>query len=412
MQLSGLQILLEETQPGSLSPQLLKIWKTEIKNSPIVQKGWIQTRGGWKTIHNNENVALKIKSRQDIKNAFARAEGLPKDNVNQKARIWFQIATLAPLINETEYSLRALKLLKESGQTVIGQDQISQTIGRVTYQRGELEASMMAYNEVPKASSLWIETVEEKAWNSLRADDFDKALGQSITLLSPALSPLVGPESYFLANLIALKACDYPRIFKNSELFKQRHKARLAGLEEIVNKGTNKNILAVMDRFDSKGVSQESAGPMVEWVPRAAYRDTKFIRYMELRRAVLAESKKGAELASSSLGGSSLDRISAESRGQAERLKQAAVQRIRTLAKAELHEYNLILNKMHIIEGEVIQRLAVDESLKGERSKLAKVEDEGDKLVFPYNSDEVWFDELDSYKARVKDCPTLKGAGL
>src|SRR5690606_6777572 len=147
-----------------------------------------------------------------------------------------QIATLAPLINETDSALRALKLLKESGQTVIGQDQVSATLGRVTYQRGELSASMKAFDEIPKSSSLWIETVEEKAWNNLRADDFDKALGQSITLLSPALAPLVGPESHFLANLIALKACDYPRIFKNSENFKQRHSARLASLQELANK--------------------------------------------------------------------------------------------------------------------------------------------------------------------------------
>jgi hypothetical protein len=104
--------------------------------------------------------------------------------------------------------------------------------------------------------------------------------------------------------------------------------------------------------------------------------------------------------------------VSSDSRTTAEKLKQAAVNRIRALARQELKEYRQILNKMHIIEGEVIQRLAVDETLKGERSKLAKVEDQGDVLVFPYNSDEVWFDELDNYKARVKDCPTLKGAGL
>ncbi len=153
--------------------------------------------------------------------------------------------------------------------------------------------------------------------------------------------------------------------------------------------------------MEQKGVSQEAAGPMVEFVPRAAFRDSKFLRYTELRRATLAEQK----LSSGLITGSPL-------KGQAERLKVAALNRARTLAKAELKEYRQILNKMHIIEGEVIHRLAVDESLKGERSKLAKVEDKGDVLVFPYSSDEVWFDELDNYKARVKDCPTLKGAGL
>lgn len=413
MQISALELLFKKTNPNSLSPQLLKMWNTEIANSAVAQKGWIQTRGGWKTLHNNEPVVIKIKNRQDIKNALAKADRVPKHNLNHKARIWWEVATLAPQINEVDYSLRALKLLKESGQTVIGQDQISSAMGRVLYQKGELDGAMVAFNEVPKSSSLWIETLEEKAWTSLRSDDFDKALGQSITLLSPALAPLVGPESYFLANLLSLKACDYPRIFKNSETFKKRHTPRLTGLEELSKTGTNKNILAAIDRFNAKGVSQEAAGPLVEWLPRAAYRDSKFIRFMELRRHSLNEAKKSSEIAASSLGGDhGLDQVIADSRAQADRLKVAAVNRVRALAREELKEYRQILNKMHIIEGEVIQRLAVDETLKGDRSKLAKVEDKGDVLVFPYNSDEVWFDELDNYKARVKDCPTLKGAGL
>jgi hypothetical protein len=284
MQLAGLDILFTKTNPGSLHPQLLKLWNTEIKNSAFVQKGWIQTRGGWKTTHNNEAVTLRIKNRQDIKNAFARADRISKDNINQKARIWWEIATLAPQINEVDYSLRALKLLKESGQTAIGQDQISSAMCRVLYQKGELDGAIVAWNEIPKSSSLWIEALEEKGWAELRGDDFDKALGHSITLLSPALAPLVGPESYFFANLIALKACDYPRIFKNSETFKKRHSPRLAGLEEIVKTGANKNMFATLERFDKNGVSQEAAGPLVEWLPRSAFRDSKFIRFIGKRR--------------------------------------------------------------------------------------------------------------------------------
>ncbi|NJM09821.1 MAG: hypothetical protein HC883_02695 [Bdellovibrionaceae bacterium] len=270
----------------------------------------------------------------------------------------------------------------------------------------------MKYRRAPTCGSkAW----KSDAWTHLRKDDFDKALGETVTLLSPAMAPLVGPESYYLANLLALKVCDYPRIFKNSDLFKTRHKERLAAMQELAKTGMNKNINALFERFDQKGVSIEAAGPLVEWVPRAAYRDQKFVRFMETRRQWLSEMKKASDLIATgdALGTSeSVQRISVDARMIANRLKQLAFQRVRSLAASELKAYHQNLNKMHIIEGEVIHRLAVDDTLKGQRSKLAKVEDQGEVLVFPYNSDEVWFDELDNYKARVKDCPTLSKAAL
>lgn len=414
MTLSGLDMVLS-TSPKNLHPELLKVWKTEMKNSHWIQKGWMQTSGAWAAVHNNSPTTVKIKSLRDINKAFARAAALPKDNVNEKARIWWQIATQAPLINQVDQALKALKLMRESGQTVVGADQISSTYARALYQKGDIDAALNAFYEIPKSSSLWIESVEERAWAHLRKDDYDKALGETVTLLSPAMAPLVGPESYYLANLLSLKVCDYPRIFKNSELFKKRHKDRLASLQELQKTGSNKNVHAIFDRFDRGGVTIEAAGPLVDAVPRATYRDQRFLRFMESRRQWLIEAQKASDMIATgdALGTSeNVQRIVTDGRRIADRLRQLAYQRVRVLAAAEVKEYRQILNKMHIVEGEVIHRLAVDDSLKGERSKLSKVEDQGDVLVFPYKSDEVWFDELDNYKARVKDCPSLKKAAL
>lgn len=416
MPYTGLQLLVSSTQPGRLHPQLLKIWSTEMKGSKIIQQGWIQTAGGWKTVVNNDPVSLRIKNKKDIAAAFKRADGLAKEQVGAKARIWWQIATQAPQINDTDSALKALKLLKESGQGVIGQDMIQSAFARVLYQKGDMEAALLAFHSIPKSSPLWIESVEERAWAYLRKDDFDKALGEVTTLLSPALAPLVGPESYFLSNLMSLKICDYTRLFKTSENFKKRNRERLADIQSLANSGTNKNLSPVIERFEKHGVSIEAAGPLVASVPRAAFRDAKFVRFMETRRLLTAELAKANELkeASATLGGAGeLERFTLANSKQADRARQNALQRLRTLAAAEVNEFRVILNKMHIVEAEVIERLHLDDNLKGERSKLAKAEPEqGDVLVFPYNTDEVWLDELDNYKARVKDCPVLKGASL
>ena len=186
-------------------------------------------------------------------------------------------------------------------------------------------------------------------------------------------------------------------------------------LQQLSDSGSNKNINAILSKFEQKGVNLEAIGTMVESIPRSTFRDQKIIKYLESRKEILSELDKSLQVSdfAQTLGESTLlAKTMGSAKAKADRYKQLTILRLRVLAAAELKEYKIILNKMHIVEAEVIQRLHVDESLKGERSKLSKNDDTGDVLVFPYNSDEVWFDELDNYKARVKDCPTLKGASL
>jgi hypothetical protein len=405
----GLSTLLEKTQPQNLQASLLRLWHPELTSSAWVQKGWILGAGRWKPEIDNQPVHLTLKTKHDVTKAFARAQAVPSDHVNARARIWWQIATRAPQINDTASALKAVRLLKNSKQTIIGQDQLLSAEGRVLFQKGDFQAADNAYEQIPKSSTLWVQSLEERAWGDIRQDDYDKALGKSVTMLSPALVPLVGPESYFLANYLSLKACDYPRIFKNSELFKQRYRDRLGDLQDLAKTGSNKELAGILDRFDQQGVTLDAAGPQIASIPRASLHDRKFLDAMTSRRQILGEVKK-ASSDNQSLG--LLAQWSKTGAVKSEILKREAVQRLKTLAQNELEEYRNILNKMHVIEAEVIERLHVDDSLKGQRNKLSKVEDKGDVLVFPYESDEVWFDELDNYKARVKDCPTLKGASL
>ncbi len=414
MPFTALETLIGRTDPAKMDSQLVKMWTTELKNSALIQKGFIATSGGWTKIVNNEVTSVKLKSKADIVRAFARANATPKDNPNAKARILWQIATQAPQFGDTDSSLKAIKLMRESGQNVIAADQIIINQARVLYQKGEVDAALNIYAQIPKGSSLWIDAVEERAWAHLRQQDYDKAMGVVTTAMSPVLAPLAGPETFFLANLMAYRVCDYARLFKNSETFKLRHRTRLADTQELAQKGTNHAIDQVFASFEQNGVSQESAGALVESLPRGLVRDTAFVRAMESRRALLAEISRASKLLENTetLGGNpDLEKSIALNRSKADRFHQQAFQRARVLAQTDLREYRMILNKMHIIEGEVIQRLSMDENLKGQRSKLAQKDDSGDVLVFPYTN-EVWMDELDNYQARVKDCPTLKGASL
>src|SRR4051812_24965907 len=43
MPYTALEMVIQSTQPSRLNPELLKLWTTEMKSSPFVQRGWIQT---------------------------------------------------------------------------------------------------------------------------------------------------------------------------------------------------------------------------------------------------------------------------------------------------------------------------------------------------------------------------------
>ena len=405
LRLSALEMLTGQTRPSQVETKLLGQWTAELKTSPLVQKGWVPMFHGWDKIVNNSPVSMKLKTPKQIQAAFARADKLPKDQVNARARIWWAIATGTPQQDDVTSALKALTLMEASSQTLIGTDLVASVHGRVLYQKNDIAGAEAQFAKIPKSSSLWVENLEERAWGHLRKDEYDAALGDSITLLSPALAPLVGPESYFLANLLALKVCDYPRLFKTSDLFKLRHRQRLIDLQALVKDGTTPAFEQVLTAFDAGGVGIDAAGPQIVALPRAALRDRFFVRYAEMRRLYLQE----AELAS---GKPEFSQLAASNHAKADQMRVEEQKRARQLAKAELDQYRIILDKLHLIEGEVIERLHLDPNLKGQRSTLSQAEDKGDVLVFPYKTKEVWFDELGNYKAQVKDCPTLKGASL
>lgn len=415
---NGLPLIASESvlqlNAKDLSPEVIEKWKPTLETSAYVQKAWVNTHKTWHALLGASPINPDLSTRAKIRNAMKQADRLPKDRMREKAALWWQIATRAPLIDETSLSLEALQKLKESGQTQIGADQISLATARVLYQRGDIDNAIKSYKEVPKSSDLWLQSVEERAWGFLRKNDFDQALGEVTTLLAPTFEKMVGPEPYYLTNLLALKVCDYPRIFKTSDLFKNRHRTRLAELQTIAQQGTGKSVTASFDKMDQKGVNFQALGPHVEFLPRTLLKDREFNKHMGYRHALLQELKSAQKLQeeTAALGANAeLDRMVMESKMKLDDSRARAMSRLRQLAQMEVKEFKQNVNKLHIIEAQVIERLHLDDNLKGPRSQLAQIKDQGDVMVFPYN-DEVWLDELDNYKARVKDCPTLKGASL
>jgi hypothetical protein len=81
------------------------------------------------------------------------------------------------------------------------------------------------------------------------------------------------------------------------------------------------------------------------------------------------------------------------------------------MAKSDLQDVETNLNKLQLVEAEIMQRLHLVEGSKDDkRRKAGNFNKDKNQVEFPFNG-EIWIDELDAYQVQAKECPTLgKGA--
>lgn len=397
---SAIRQLMRSTQPGDLDPALLALWRplinayvAELSPGPGINASWMRL------FSLNPPV---IKSKAQIPGALARAMSIPNDDGSKPLALW-NVATNAPAFGDVSNAQKALTALKSLKQNQVGADQITLATARVLYQKGDVDGAIDAYEAIPKSSDFWIQALEERAWAHLRKKEHDAAVNDITTLLSPAIAPLAGPEPYFLSELTSLQVCDYPKILRTSKQFKERQRERLVQLEQLSKTGNNKAVGAVMAGFDEYGFGWKAVSANLQWLPHDFMRDRIFSSNMKRRLELLTENRNASRLddAPEAKG------LTAENGDLAEKARAAATARLRTLATEELEEYRVTINKLHIVEAEVIQRLYIDERLKGKRKPVQQAKDDDDTIHFPYSDDEIWMDELDHYKSNVKACPGL-----
>jgi hypothetical protein len=394
--LVGLQNLVRETEAQNLSPALMELWQPMLNVYVTQLPPGLEFNASWKRLFSSRE--LSITKSSQIPGLLKQASNMSDKNL-EKARLLWKLSTLAPQWNDTSNALKALNLLKNMKQSLIGDDQIELATARVLYQKADVKGAIEHYLNVPKSSEFWIESLEERAWAHLRLNEHDESVSDITTLLSEPFAPITGPETYFLSELSSLKVCDYPKILKTSTLFKKRHKERLTEISSLAKTGTNKGVEGLLAGFDKYGFSVRGAGPNIQWMPRAFMRDRIFASNMQFRLELMKEAKTAQDL--------NLPEMVANNQAMADQARSNAASRLQTLAQIDTEEYRITINKLHIVEAEVIERLYVDERLKGKRADVAVAKDERNTITFPYSDKEVWMDELDHYHSTVKNCPAL-----
>ena len=294
----------------------------------------------------------------------------------------WQAALWAPTFDKVSLALKILHWLDGEVQAEVEQDQIDLALARTYFQQPNLQKAIQHYRKVPSDSDSWLEAQEEMAWTYLRLNQHNKTISALATVTSPVFSRVIRAEPYFLKSLTHLQICDYKGVFKTTQVFKKNFGKRAPALQQLVDQGSSPAAEAAIDLLKYSPLKMTSVGKQAPQLPSLFWRDQFFQRHiLNWRRT---------------------------NRGT---YRQSAMKRLRDLARQDVAEISGMIQKMHIVEAEVIQRLHMDVHLTDTKVKQQNQKDSKDKLYFPYTS-EVWLDELDSYQAKVKDCPTLRKASL
>jgi hypothetical protein len=296
-------------------------------------------------------------------------------------------------------------------------DLMNLTAARLLYQAGYLDAAKKYYEKVTKSSDDWFDAQEELAWTELRKGEAQNALAITRSLVIPAFLPLISPEAVFAKSLAHLKVCDYPEVAKALQLFRDTFKERSKLLMALSDSGNTPAVDAFVTRMKANRRLQiTDFGAEAAKLPRFVARDEILGRAIQLDREFEAESSKFKELYGRSVTGGTakvgfqgrLEQVRRELETRSRGARAAVYLRIKALARDELDEISQVLTKMHIVEAELLQQVAMsDRVIKStEGTKVAEKKGttgtrDRDRVVFP-DDGETWFDEVSHYQVDLK----------
>lgn len=310
------------------------------------------------------------------------------------------------------------QLIQFADSKVLSKDLINLTTGRILFQVGALTPASDFFQKVKRDSIYWLDAQEALAWIYFRKNKLNDVIAVTTALDNPLFAQDIGPEVYFVRTFAQLRLCDYQAVANQIEKFRDRFKVRSLALNKVIKEtnvaGEMLNALSnlQLQKLESgkretnelfmMKISAEDLGKTAKFWPRLIQHDL-FLNYYLQRLAVLDFEIKKA---------SSYSKINiTRTKDDLEKIRRhelnLAQDRLRELAKRDLLDITKHLNKMHLIEAELMQRL-VHFAKSGGKANLTSEEVKGstgsrarDVLRFPASGD-LWMDEVGYFNVEVK----------
>jgi len=415
MPILGLEGLFQIQEPKKIHFQLINSWRELASDShPAWLIAQIQWKEEWSEVF-GPAIGIRVQSAELSK--IQKKEELEKLSMmaavdsKERALIDWNLALAYAKESKADQAAKIISALMKAKNNPVPMDLMNITAARLLYQNGYFDAAIRYYDKIPKSSEDYLEAQEEKSWSYLRKAEPQNALAVTQTLIQPVLSNQVGPESWFVRSLALLKVCDYPAVLEALQGFPKEYKNRTIELEKLSKSADVEAVQKVLEKMKTQNLSRADAVKDSKFLPRLLTRDERLRFLLKTQVQLKAEASSAEELYARSLQMTGLqgqfETLKNQINQRHSMVKAATLNRVQELAKNEVEETKKILNKLHIVEAEVIQQVEVASKLAKnlERAVDPKLGSTGsitkDSLKFPYEK-EIWFDEITNYKVDIK----------
>lgn len=405
--ITGLEKLVAVKEPKKIHFYLLNLWR---EAAPESHASWSVARVDWTqdwTEVLGMGIEVKVKARQigfsqGVAQLSEMAKRAPTDS-RERGLIEWNLALAYSMNDQADEAAKIMAALLKSPNNPVSEDLIHLTAARLLFQKGYFDAAVRYYEKIPKASDYWLEAQEEIAWSYIRKGQPQNALAVTKTLVNPLFKGQTGPESHFVRALAQLKICDYPGVVGELQTFPKTFKARALEMRKISNEPGQPAVVRVLSEMQKRPLRWEDLGGDSQLLPRMITRD-QALRDLIAAQNELEREAKAAQALGAKLPGR-FDGISQDLALRASAAKTASLGRIQELAAREVKETKSVLDKLHIVEAEVIQQVAMSDKVARKVDAFELKEGstgarDRDVLKFKAGAD-VWFDELANYKVDV-----------
>lgn len=426
LEVQGIETLFT-AKPQRIDKALRQLWQGQMQDEG---EHWAFTNIVWSepwTQLFGVTAEVKVRARRFDQNLSSQqAEALlRKTQDGTWERDWLQWQFAVALISEGKDILGAkiLKNLTAKASPKVSKDLLWLTAARVLYQNGFLTESIQYYDKIQKASEYWYEAHEEKGWAYLRKGQPQNTIAITQSLLLDSLAADIGPMPFYQGALADLKVCSYSDVAKHLESFKARFSEKGKILQSLSRQGDTPDANLLIQKLQKGRISMADLGGAGARLPRLSSRD-EYLFYLAQRSFRLEQEAQTAKVLhsqSASQGTAfvgfqgAMEEFSNKAKSRATISRGAALSRLKALASDEIREIQGVLQKMQIVEAELIQQLALSDRLikdnVGLNSKQKGTTGSSRRFTLKFPQDgEVWFDEISNYKVDVaKGCEVQKG---
>lgn len=287
-------------------------------------------------------------------------------------------------------------------------------LARIHYEYKQFDRSAYYFDQIDRDSENWLTSLYEASWAYYQRGDFEKALGNLLTLHSPFFEREYFPESKLVKAIIYYEACRYTETREIVDEFLQR-------------------FTRVMKEIEKVAVSEEDPQALYERISQLqALRDESSDDDVTARVVSLALSDPDIKVARDVVGQVQgqrelFDQMTEEFRQSQmgielqDELAQLAVNRskeagetTRKTFERELYALKDLLGQAIRIKIEVTrsERDAIERRLRGETvddeivPAVAQTVVDDERLYWPYEG-EYWRDELGNYELDFSMCRPL-----